>query len=113
MSDLSSVSPSPVFRIACLAVPEAARSAFLQRAADVKLLVQQQPGLVSQQAYEQQSGPGRFNYVTVAAWRDQAALDAADGVLAAAAAAGGVDRAAFTKAHGIAAEIGTFRAAVM
>ncbi|SHF14434.1 Antibiotic biosynthesis monooxygenase [Kaistia soli DSM 19436] len=113
MSDLASASSSPVYRIACLAVPEGARAAFLQRAAEVKQLVQQQPGLVSQHAYEQQGGPGRFNYVTIAAWADQAALDAADTVLAAAAAAGGVDRAAFTAAHGITTEIGTFRPAMI
>ncbi|MBZ9936450.1 antibiotic biosynthesis monooxygenase [Mesorhizobium sp. BR1-1-16] len=110
---MSELSPSPVYRIASLAVPEAARDAFVERAAIVKRLVQQQPGLIAQHAYEQQSGPGRFNYVTIATWADQTALDAADLAIAAAAAADGVDRAAFTAAHGIVAEIGTFGPAVI
>ena len=105
---LAALPPSAVYRIATLDVPAAARTAFLDRAAIVKARVAQQPGLIAQAAYERRAGPGRFNFVTIAAWIDQAALDAADAAITGASREDGVDRAAFTAAHGIVTEIATF-----
>lgn len=99
-----------IYRIDMFSVPHAARSAFAERAAATQALLREQAGLVGEQGFERVGGPGRFNIVTLAAWADTAAIDAASRTVAAMHAATGFDRQSFVDGHGIAAEIATFRA---
>lgn len=98
-----------IYRIDVFTVPEQARATFLERAGATQALLRKQPGLIGEQAFERHGGPGRFNFVTVAVWADQAAIDQAAKEVAAMHVATAFDRQAFIAANGITAEIATFK----
>jgi hypothetical protein len=59
------------------AVPELAREEFLQRSRDNRLFLRTLPGFVQDFIFEKSGGPGRYNFVTLAVWKNAVALDAA------------------------------------
>jgi heme-degrading monooxygenase HmoA len=54
------------YRIDKFAVPEAAREEFLMNVLKTHEVLQAQEGFISHQVLEQVSGPGEFNFVTIA-----------------------------------------------
>jgi hypothetical protein len=59
------------------AVPELGREEFLQRSRDNRLFLRTLPGFVQDFIFEKSGGPGRYNFVTLAVWKNAVALDAA------------------------------------
>jgi hypothetical protein len=56
-------------------VPEKARQPFLERVAINRSLLKTLPGFIEDHAYEKTTGESRFNYITVATWQNQEAID--------------------------------------
>jgi quinol monooxygenase YgiN len=98
-----------IFRVDKFIVPEAARAEFLQRVHATHQVLRQQPGFVRDTLLEQFSGPGRFNFVTIAQWQNQAAVDAARSVVMAAHAADGFNAQEMIQRLGIEADIGNYQ----
>jgi heme-degrading monooxygenase HmoA len=98
-----------VYRIDKLVVPAAARREFLERAAESKSLLQRQSGFVRSQVFEQCSGPGEFNFVTVVEWESAEALERAAAALARRQAELGYDRAKTAARLGIRSDMANYR----
>lgn len=98
------------YRVDKFIVPPAAREAFLERVTVTSRLLRAQPGFLRELVLEQNAGPGEFNFVTVAEWSDDAAIEAATEVVARAHAEMGFDRQAFVAEHGIRADIAHYSA---
>ena len=56
------------YRVDKFVVPEAAREEFLLNVLMVHEVLQVQPGFMGHSVLEQVSGPGEFNFVTIAQW---------------------------------------------
>ena len=59
------------YRVDKFVVPEAARKEFLARVFQTHAVLRRQPGFVSDLLLELTSGPGEFNFVTVAEWESE------------------------------------------
>lgn len=66
-----------IYRVDKFIVPESARQEFLARIRETHQLLRCQPGFMRDAILEQVAGPGKFNIVTIAEWKDQASIDAA------------------------------------
>jgi heme-degrading monooxygenase HmoA len=100
---------SPFFRVDKFIVPGAARTAFIQAVDDTEAVMRDQPGFVAHSLLEQVGGPGEFNFVTVAEWESEAYIPAAAAAIARNHAMRCFDRNLFFAAHGIRADIATYR----
>lgn len=76
MSELATI-----YRVDKFIVPENARDEFLSRILDTHKILRAQPGFLRDSILEQTDGPGRFNIVTVAEWKNQEAIDSAKKVI--------------------------------
>lgn len=74
---MSTAHASSVYRMTQFLVPAAARAEFLARAAEAAHLLAAQPGLVRNTLLEQPQPDGSSRIVTLAEWRDDAAMEAA------------------------------------
>lgn len=100
---------APVYRVDKFVVPDQARDEFLQRVRDTHDILRRQPGFIRDAVLEQVAGPGKFNIVTIAEWRSQAAVDAAREVVAAEHARSGFDARATVARLGVEADIANYR----
>ncbi len=82
---------SCIFRIDKFRVPDAARDEFLARTQEADRLLRRLPGFIEHRLLHQTGGPGRFNFVTIAIWRDAQAVAAARVAVAARYRASGFD----------------------
>lgn len=98
-----------IYRVDKFVVPAQARDEFLQRVRDTHGILRRQPGFVRDAVLEQIAGPGRFNIVTIAEWRNQEAVDAAREVVAAEHERSGFDARATIARLGIDADIANYR----
>lgn len=75
--------PEHIYRVDKFAVPEVARTEFLDTVRRTHAFLNTLPGLVRNDVLEQASGNGEFNFVTIAEWEGQAAIDQARQAVAA------------------------------
>ena len=59
------------YRVDKFVVPAAAREEFLTRVFQTHEMLRKQPGFVQDFLLEQTSGPGEFNFVTIAEWESE------------------------------------------
>jgi heme-degrading monooxygenase HmoA len=64
-------------------VPEAAKATFLERARGIQAFIKTLPGFVEGFVYERKTGTSRYNVITTAVWEDEAAIEAAQKMVAA------------------------------
>lgn len=100
---------TPFYRIDKFIVPEAARQAFIDAVDATDAIMRTQPGFIRHDVLEQVGGPGEFNFVTVAEWESDAVIPVVAAAIARNHAERGFDRNAFLAAHGIRADIATYR----
>jgi hypothetical protein len=79
----SAFSPNPqrLYRIDKFKVPQSVRIEFLERVRTTHQLLRTLPGFVRDAVFEQTSGPGVFNFVTLVEWESAAALEGAKQVI--------------------------------
>ena len=98
-----------IYRVDKFVVPEFAREEFLARIRETHELLRRQPGFLRDAILEQISGPGKFNIVTVAEWKDQASIDAARAVVKKAHAERGFSPQETMRRLGIEADLADYR----
>ncbi len=69
--------PKPIYRIDKFQVPAAARAELLQNLQRTHKVIQAQPGFIQDFIFEQISGPGTFNFITMVVRESADALNAA------------------------------------
>ena len=77
MNKLVANSSAPVYRVDKFSVPVFARDEFLARVGETHRFLRTLPGFVTDCVLEKTEGTGAFNIVTIAIWRDAAAVAAA------------------------------------
>ncbi len=98
-----------IFRVDRFDVPADARREFLERVASTHALLRRQAGFVQDIVLEQESGPGRYNFVTLVEWKSAEAIGKAAGEVARMHAETGFDRTEMMKRLGIVADIASYR----
>jgi heme-degrading monooxygenase HmoA len=98
-----------VYRLDHFIVPNAAREEFLARVRVTHTLLHAQPGFVRDDVMVQQHGEQAVRVVTLAQWRDEAAVKAAREKVAAAHAANNVNPEELLARLGIRAELGMYQ----
>lgn len=73
----SSRNPQHLYRIDKFRVPPPARGEFLEFVQDIQRFLRSLSGFVREVIFEQASGPGTFNFVTLVEWESAAAVEAA------------------------------------
>lgn len=97
-----------IYRVDKFKVPPAARDEFLARVRETHAILRVQPGLVDEFLLEQAAGPGAFNFVTVAIWRDADAIEQARAAVEANRARSGFDPAQMLARLGIEADMANY-----
>lgn len=97
-----------VYRIDKFRVPPAARPEFLAGVGATSAVLEQMPGFVQHMVFEQTSGPGELNFVTMAVWENAEAIALARRIVAARYAESGFDPAEVMARLGIQADIGEY-----
>jgi len=100
---------APFYRVDKFIVPDAARQAFIDAVDDTDAVMRTQPGFVRHDLLEQVGGPGEYNFVTVAEWESDEVIPIVAAAIARHQAKRRFDRNAFFAAHGIRADIATYR----
>ena len=72
---------TPIYRVDKFIVPENAREEFLSKIMETHRILRTQPGFLQDSILEQTGGPGKYNIVTVAEWKNQESIDAAKKVV--------------------------------
>lgn len=98
-----------IYRVDKFVVPEAVREEFLARIRQTHELLRHQPGFIRDAILEQISGPGKYNIVTVAEWKDQQSMDAARAVVMQAHAERGFNPQETMQRLGIEADIANYK----
>lgn len=97
-----------IYRVDKFKVPPAAREEFLARVRETHAILRVQPGLVDEFLLERAGGPGTFNFVTVAIWRDADAIENARAAVDADRARSGFDPAQMLERLGIEADLANY-----
>ncbi|MEU2383202.1 antibiotic biosynthesis monooxygenase [Streptomyces sp. NPDC012461] len=97
-----------VYRVDKFAVPDPAREEFWRHVRRTHALLREQPGFLDDVLLEQQSGPGRFNVVTLVRWRSADDLAAARPVVERAHRAASFRPAEFFARAGIEADVANY-----
>ena len=63
-----------VYRVDKFIVPIEARDEFIAKIQPTHTLLQTQPGFIQDFVLEQSAGPGKFNFVTLVEWENEAAM---------------------------------------
>lgn len=90
-------------------VPQASRTAFLDRARKIQGFIRTLPGFVEGYLYEKTAGDGRTDFLTTAVWESQEAFENAKTAVAAQIVSAGSDPREGLKALGIETERAIFR----
>ena|SRR5438105_8011038 len=77
ITSASSQKPQRLYRIDKFKVPQSARGEFLERVRSTHQFLRTLPGFVRDALFEQTSGPGAFNFVTLVEWESAEALESA------------------------------------
>src|SRR5215831_4793369 len=77
MRELSAQNSQHRYRIDKFKVPPAAREEFLKGVRDTQGFLATLPGFVGNSIFEQSSGPGAFNFVTMVEWESAEAIERA------------------------------------
>lgn len=64
-----------VYRVDKFVVPAEAKDEFLGRVRMTHAVLRRQPGFIQDFVLEQSGGPGQFNFVTLAEWESQEAIE--------------------------------------
>lgn len=64
-----------VYRIDKFVVPAEAKDEFVGRVRMTHAVLKSQPGFIQDLVLEQSAGPGQFNFVTLAEWESQEAIE--------------------------------------
>lgn len=72
---------TPIYRVDKFIVPESSRNEFLSKIFETHRILRTQPGFLQDSILEQTDGPGKYNIVTVAEWKNQESIDAAKKVV--------------------------------
>jgi len=97
------------YRIDKFAVPEAAREEFLMNVLKTHEVLQAQQGFISHQVLEQVSGPGEFNFVTIAQWESAEVIERVKAAVQAAHRARNFNPQALFQRLGIRADIANYK----
>jgi heme-degrading monooxygenase HmoA len=97
------------YRVDKFAVPAAARDEFLMNVLRTHAVLQAQEGFISHTVLEQVSGPGEFNFVTIAQWESADVMEQVRGVVAAAHRAADFDPQEMFARLGIRADIANYK----
>ena len=100
---------APVIRVDKFAVPAAGREEFLARVFETHAFLRAQKGFVRGMILEQDSGPGRFNFVTVVEWESVTSVNLAATAVARYHHETGFDRQRMLVKLGIDADLGNYR----
>ena len=100
-----------IYRIDKFAVPDDAKEEFLARVRETHGILKDCPGFVDESVFEQVSGSGTFNVVTIVEWAGRDAAENAVHAVKAARAEQGFDPAAFMSKLGISPDMGFYRTA--
>jgi len=100
---------APLYRVDKFVVPAHGREEFLARVRATHAVLREQKGFIRDAILEQASGPGEFNFVTIAEWESADVIDAAGKAVAALHAATGFDRREMLERLGIKADIANYR----
>lgn len=107
MSDAPS---STVYRVDKFVVPAASLYEFLARANAARELLSQQAGFIRSTFLEQFAGPGEFNIVAIAEWRDQACAEDAKAAISAFSQKTNLEpQDVFQRRHGIKSDLGFYK----
>lgn len=63
-----------VYRVDKFIVPEQARTEFMEKVKPTHVLLKTLPGFVQDFVLEQSTGPGKFNFVTLVEWENEAVM---------------------------------------
>ncbi|WP_157015769.1 antibiotic biosynthesis monooxygenase family protein [Mesorhizobium xinjiangense] len=97
-----------VYRVDKFIVPQDARETFLDRVGTTHDILRRQDGFVQDFILEQDSGPGRYNFVTLVEWESEADVENAAAQVARAHAETRFDRKAMMDRLGIVADIANY-----
>lgn len=97
-----------IYRIDSFVVPDAAMPEFLEKVKETHQMLAQQSGFIRDGIYQQVSGPGRMNLITLVCWKDEASILSARTVVKSHQAKEGFDPAAVMKRLGIEANIAQY-----
>lgn len=78
-------------------VPKESMTAFVEQAREAQRFVRSQPGFIEGYLYEKKAGDNRYNVLTMAVWKNQAAVENAKQAVADEFRKRGVDRQEFIK----------------
>jgi heme-degrading monooxygenase HmoA len=98
-----------LYRVDKFAVPAEGRDEFLAAVARTHELLRKQDGFLQDLILEQLSGPGIFNFVTLAEWTAPEAIERASRAVADLHKQIGFDRQEFMSRLGVKADIGTYK----
>jgi len=104
----STQNPQHLYRIDKFQVPPSARDQFLTRVREIHGFSSTLPGFVRHAIFEQSSGPGAFNFVTLAEWESVEALEGASKSVAARFAASGFNPQEVRARLGIEADVAIY-----
>jgi|SRR5258708_594339 len=105
----SSQNHQHLYRIDKFKVPPPAREEFLERVRNINGFLRTQPGFVRDAVFEQASGPGSFNLITLVEWESAAAVEGAKKAAEARYAKSGFDPQEVIRRLGIEADIATYQ----
>ncbi|APX32028.1 antibiotic biosynthesis monooxygenase [Brachybacterium sp. P6-10-X1] len=100
-----------IYRVDKFVVPEQARDQFWTNVRWTHSVLRSQPGFLDDVLLEKQSGPGRFNIVTIVRWSSTDDLTAAGTAVEKAHHAAAFQPAEFFRSAGIEADLGNYIAA--
>lgn len=66
--------PGHVYRVDKFIVPEPARTEFMAKVKTTHALLKTLPGFIQDMVLEQSAGPGKFNFVTMVEWENEAVV---------------------------------------
>jgi quinol monooxygenase YgiN len=100
--------PEHLYRIDKFRVPSTARDAFLETIRSIELFLRTLPGCLKAITYEQTSGPGVFNIVTIAEWESAESMEGAKQAAAARYKTTGFNPAEFMAGLGVEADMAVY-----
>lgn len=97
------------YRVDKFIVPAAAREEFLGKVMMTHKLLEAQEGFIDHRVLEQVSGPGKFNFVTIAEWENTEVVERARAAVTAAHKDANFDPQEMFSRLGIRADIGSYK----
>ena len=73
-NDMDQTKSNRVYRVDKFIVPTEARDEFMAKVQPTHALLKTQPGFIQDFVLEQSAGPGKFNFVTLVEWENEAAM---------------------------------------